>query len=514
VAVACRGAHLDHPIAVGERLAALDAQDGALAFPNDRVGWAVGLRCWGALLGYLVVSARKPPPEDARFLLRALAQPTGAAVFNAEAHCREREYSRQLFHAVEEREAANAQLTRLVAELERRRTVHEVLARASVAGEGKYGIARAVYELTGFPTRIEDRFGNLLSWAGPGPAGTDDKSDPMLHDQLLHGAIRELTPFRHAGRLVGLARHRGEVLGTVALVDPATSAGRAEEFTLEYACTALALELAHRRDLAEVELRMRRELVDDLLTGIDEEGAYARAEAVGHDLRGPHHVEVAQWRGRGADDRFMEAVGHAARGLGLRSLLARRSGMAVLIVQGKPCDAGLYEAVAAELGSRQGAVGIGCLCGRTADIPESFGTAVRAMNVRLQSEPPHGTTSYEELGLYRILARGDDSRDVELFVREWLGPLLDYDQAHRTDLVPTLARYFERGGNYDETARALAVHRSTLRYRLQRIQEASGRRLDDVESRFNLQVAAQIWKVSHSPEARENIEALPGGGYR
>ncbi|WP_406177488.1 PucR family transcriptional regulator [Streptomyces sp. NBC_00996] len=122
--------------------------------------------------------------------------------------------------------------------------------------------------------------------------------------------------------------------------------------------------------------------------------------------------------------------------------------------------------------------------------------AVRSLSVRRQSEPPYGTTVYEELGLYRILARGNDSKDVDIFVREWLGPLLNYDEAHRTDLVRTLAQYFDHGGNHDETAHALAVHRSTLRYRLQRIREVSGRRLDDVDTRFHLQVATRIWKVS------------------
>jgi sugar diacid utilization regulator len=236
--------------------------------------------------------------------------------------------------------------------------------------------------------------------------------------------------------------------------------------------------------------------VDDLLTGADDGGAYARAEAVGHDLHGPHHVTVAQWRGTVADDRFLGVVGRAVQGLGLRSLLARRGDMAVLVVRGEPRDSGLYEALADEVGSTHGAVGIGSLCEAVADIPRSFDQAVRALAVRRQSHPPDGTTTCEELGLYRILARDKDAGDVTDFVREWLGALLDYDDAHGTDLVHTLTRYFDHGGNYDETAQALAVHRSTLRYRLQRIREVSGRRLDEVDSRFNLQVATRIWKVS------------------
>ncbi|MCX4405099.1 MULTISPECIES: CdaR family transcriptional regulator [unclassified Streptomyces] len=479
-----------------EQLTSLGGEDGAVRFREGGWGWAVGLRNSGGLLGYLLVSAGKPPPDEDRFLVYALAQPTGAALYNAEARSRDREYARQLFRAIEERDAVNERLTALVAELEGQRTVHDVLARTSVTDEGEHGIAAAVYELTGLATRVEDRFGNLLAQEGPVPPEADTKPDPLRREQLMHDAMRELGPIRHEGRLIGLARHHGEVLGIIALIDPDGTAGGADMFALEHACTALSLELAHRRSLAEAELRLRRELVDDLLTGADDGGAYARAEAVGHDLHGPHHVTVAQWWATAADDRFLGAVGRAAQALGLRSLLARRGDMAVLVVRGEPRDSGLYEALADEVGSTRGAVGIGSLCEAVADIPRSFDQAVRALAVRRQSHPPDGTTTCEELGLYRILARDKDAGDVTDFVREWLGALLDYDDAHGTDLVHTLTRYFDHGGNYDETAQALAVHRSTLRYRLQRIREVSGRRLDEVDSRFNLQVATRIWKVS------------------
>ena len=81
------------------------------------------------------------------------------------------------------------------------------------------------------------------------------------------------------------------------------------------------------------------------------------------------------------------------------------------------------------------------------------------------------------------------------YVREWLGRLLDYDEHKNTDLVPTLAQYLECGGHYDETASALVIHRSTLRYRLGRIREITDLDLNDVDSRLNLHVATRAWTV-------------------
>jgi DNA-binding PucR family transcriptional regulator len=65
-----------------------------------------------------------------------------------------------------------------------------------------------------------------------------------------------------------------------------------------------------------------------------------------------------------------------------------------------------------------------------------------------------------------------------------------------------LGRYLDLGGSYDATAAAVAVHRSTLKYRLQRIREISGKDLNDPDVRFNLQLAAR---------ALETLKAVGGG---
>ncbi|WP_425297250.1 PucR family transcriptional regulator [Nocardia abscessus] len=57
------------------------------------------------------------------------------------------------------------------------------------------------------------------------------------------------------------------------------------------------------------------------------------------------------------------------------------------------------------------------------------------------------------------------------------------------DLVHTSSRYLECGGNYDHSAAALHIHRSTLRYRLGRIRDPTGFDLRDVDTRFDLQAA-------------------------
>jgi DNA-binding PucR family transcriptional regulator len=153
----------------------------------------------------------------------------------------------------------------------------------------------------------------------------------------------------------------------------------------------------------------------------------------------------------------------------------------------------LGQALSAEFPSGVVSIGIGGRCERPSDFPRSVREAFVALGVRQASRQPQGVTTYDGLGIYRILAGGEHNAEVEGFVREWLGPLLDYDTAHGAELVKTLSTYLECGGSYDQTAKALVVHRSTLKYRLQRIRELSGHDLHDPDSHFNLQLATRAW---------------------
>ncbi|HTF46436.1 MAG TPA: helix-turn-helix domain-containing protein, partial [Pseudonocardia sp.] len=160
-----------------------------------------------------------------------------------------------------------------------------------------------------------------------------------------------------------------------------------------------------------------------------------------------------------------------------------------------------YRAVSTRLQSEEGAIGVGGPADVPSKLPRSYSEAIRALRIRQQSMEPNGVTVFGNLGIYRLLATGDGEHDRELreFVREWLGPLIDYDITHRYDLVTTLWQYYENGGNYDATAHALLIHRSTLRYRLRRIRELTGHDLGDVSTRLNLHIATRAWQIQHNP---------------
>jgi sugar diacid utilization regulator len=395
--------------------------------------------------------------------------------------------------------AGNNRLITVIADLERELDTQGTLNAVAATGAGVTGVAAALHAVTTLSVAVEDQFGNLLAWAGP------HRPEPYPHQsrrrraELMGEAGRRAGPLRSGDRWVALAQRRDETLGVLALIDPGRCAARHQLRALEYAAVVLTIELAHRRDLAEAELRLRGDLVADLVTGCHTESAPSRAAALGHDLSGPHQVLVVRWSSVCTEEDDVGSVERAARLCDIDALVALWSA-AVVVVAARPASwvkhrwAEIQGALARIRPGTTGCIGVGTACRTPADLPRSYTEALHALAVR-ESCDSHGLTCFEDLGVLRLLFPGADHRDVEQFVRDWLGALIDYDRTRGTDLVTTLSHYFDSAGNYDQTAASLHIHRSTLRYRIKRIRELTGHELGEVDCRLNLQVATRAWQV-------------------
>lgn len=364
-----------------------------------------------------------------------------------------------------------------------------------MAREGQQGIALAVHELTGRPVAVEDRYGNLIAEAGLRPHDPYPKDLPDRRERLLDRLREAGGPVRDGDRLLVLARAGDHDEGVIALGGSDATEASDDDVVLERAAILLALELAHLRGIAEAELRLRRDLVEELLSGTDVESARERAHALGYDLDRPHRVlVVAGTAHRNDPDALFHAVRRAARDHDIGSLLVARSG-AIAVLSATDADWKRFrEAVDAELGAACVCrIGVSAPCDRPDDFPRAYGQAQLALKMQVSSDSPEQVTIYEDLGVYKLLAEVADIGSVERFVQRWLGTLLDYDTSKGAQLVETLTAYLECGGSYDATARAISTHRSTLRYRLQRVREISGYDLTDPDTRFNLQLATRAW---------------------
>jgi sugar diacid utilization regulator len=462
------------------QIAGLGGAGGALHGAGLAWAWAFPLSSRGGASGYLVVGSPEQPADYERSLVQALAQQTGVAIANARLLARER--------------ATASELKTTLGALRRSMEIHDRLTRVATAGEGVEGIASAVHQLTGLPVAVEDRAGILQAWAGPDRPDPYPRAAPARRERMLRQALTAGRPVREGDRLVALALSREDIFGVVALVDPERLAGEAEDVALEHGATVLATELARLRSVAEAELRLGRDLLDELLTGKDPQDALKRATALGYDLARSHRLVVVEGHSQTRDEEyFFHAVRRCARDLGIGSLLGVRAGAVVIVADASGDWERLRAAVVSQMGGGGGGVGVGGSYDSVEDLPRSYREAMMALKTQKAARTGDRATVFEDLGVYRILSGVDDPATVDRYVRDWLGPLLDYDARKDSELVATLSGYLECGGSYQGAAQVLSVHRSTLRYRLERIREVSGHDLGDADTRFNLQLATRAW---------------------
>ena len=70
-----------------------------------------------------------------------------------------------------------------------------------------------------------------------------------------------------------------------------------------------------------------------------------------------------------------------------------------------------------------------------------------------------------------------------------LGPVLEYDARHRAGLRGHPAAFLDCSGSWTRTAEALHVHVNTVRYRIERVEELTGRDLGRLEDRVDVFLA-------------------------
>ena len=83
------------------------------------------------------------------------------------------------------------------------------------------------------------------------------------------------------------------------------------------------------------------------------------------------------------------------------------------------------------------------------------------------------------MGIYQYLFNNDNHDEILNYCNERLGKLEEYDHANGTFLLDTLLAYYMNGFSVGKTAKELFIHRNSLQYRMNKIQELIDFELDD-----------------------------------
>jgi DNA-binding PucR family transcriptional regulator len=303
-----------------------------------------------------------------------------------------------------------------------------------------------------------------------------------------------------------------EMLGMLAVgVEEDTVDSEGRRRALEHGSTVLALEMSKERAAAEVERRLRGDLVEELLAGgleTDEAERLARqAERLGRRL--PQHAWVvvlepdddkteAALAARGQQDRLDAAMSGLIRSRLPGALTLVRSSSAVFMVPDElATDLAAVEKLAGQILAAatpvmkpgSASVGIGNLANSVSELARSHIEARQALRLTRRAAGRGKVASYRSLGAFRLLLEVQSPDALRRFVNELLGPLLQYAQSRDTPLLETLEALSSERWVRRAAARQLRIHINSMTYRVERIEALTGLQLDDPETRVAISIA-------------------------
>jgi purine catabolism regulator len=97
--------------------------------------------------------------------------------------------------------------------------------------------------------------------------------------------------------------------------------------------------------------------------------------------------------------------------------------------------------------------------------------------------------SHEDLGAFTLLLALQDDDALRAYSNGLLDPIERPDGEYGGELLRSLEAYIENNGNWERAARSLPCHRHTLRYRIRKVEELTGRDLARATDRIELWLA-------------------------
>lgn len=359
--------------------------------------------------------ARPFPREDVD-LLTSFAAHAAVALDNARR-------IEQTHAAVVELERTSALLRHNVENVQRAADAHDRLAGVVLQGGSLQDVATELRDVLQSHVHIVDSRGTTLAVSEP---------DEVLGEAelaLVSQALEDNTAHVQDGVSIATVWAAGAPMAAVLLRAEVDDTGRR---ILERAASTAALLMVVQRRAAESQIRLRNDLLLDIVVGRAGAGSLtARASLLGSDLSRPHVMLVID----GADPQLVQEVG------ALRS---------------------------------------------------AYREAVRCLDALLALGRRGDVADASTLGFVGLLlGRGDPGEHV----RRRLGPVIDYDQARGTSLVETLEAWLAEDRHLTRAGDRLHVHPNTVTQRLDRIGHLLGAGWQEPQRLLELGLALQLRRV-------------------
>lgn len=409
--------------------------------------------------------------------------------------------------------------------------IHRALTRLVLDGGSLQDVAHELCALLRRPVEIDDlAFAVLAEASGPHAqidesrqsAIREGRSSPQLLEYLRKSGVLarvrsslsvERIDVTEQTRALGMVMTRilapivvaRRIYGYVWIIAGERALEPLDSHAIEHAATVAALILFRDQTAHQTEERMERNVIGRLLSEDLRPDNTLREQMARFHLRmeAPHAVIVVDTDG--SDLRSVElAARNAARHEGLALAVDERSGRIVILlecVRNEQVDR-FCEFLVNSLTPLISPVrlGVGALQDTPTGLYREYEHALEALALLPALGLDRRVARFEELGLLHWLHALPPSMLAENAYAHRLQRLAEHDRTHDGQLVQTLDVFLECEGNGVRAAQRLYIHRHTLKYRLQRIQEICDVDLSNALCKLNLRVALLLLRMRASYE--------------
>jgi purine catabolism regulator len=376
-------------------------------------------------------------------------------------------------------------LNRQVLILERARNIHNQILHHTFQENAVPMILSNLQEILGYPVGIMDMEGKIRDASGT----KEDPEEGKLHEAF-HSFSMDFAGIR---------------FGDLVVFTQGQPIPQPDIPVLESAAQICAIDIHKQHSINLVEQRFKNDFLLHILTGQITSSFEIEERCKGLGLNLPERAVVViidmsdyiaqretglSRNGVGFKEKVLRDMTYLCRKQNVNSIYIDLSTILIFLVEEKA----MIKEIAHDLLNYHPAIGVSVSRSSSsrADLPLSYREAQETLRLGLDLWGFGKQYHFEDLGLYRLFSQVGDKQELVRFYEETIKPILDYDLTNEMNLLHSLEVFFQSNEDIRLTSKLLFVHHNTLRYRLQRIEEITGKSPFELDGKMELYLGIKI----------------------
>ena len=333
------------------------------------------------------------------------------------------------------------------------------------------------------------------------------ENQQILDDYLVNSSVRKIYASQHV-RLMIPIRVQKKIFGYCSFIykDGQESFPDLDYMVLDRLSFIASLHLLNEKTSFEAMERMKGQFLEQVLNGqfLTEKEILKRGRFINFDLELPFYIIILKYHY--TDDSLKkELIFHEEilditlkyfKQKNMNVIIGQRAGNNVLFVQPLKHNDNIQQLCNqfnCHLSSKyKGAlfqIGISSFAEDINKATEFYQEAFSALEM---TNIDRKVVSFEDIGLVGMLLHSKDDRAIVQKAKSLLSPLTNNIGIKDTELVKTLYVFLQNGGNLERTMEEMALSKTGLRYRIQKIESYLGVDLRDPEVSYHLRLTLQV----------------------